>query len=362
MNQINKNIPMKAKKLTITIAVIVTLVIIIAFRLVSNKKSMEDQLKMASEFNTTIPVIVDTAKYEQVVAEFKVNGTFEALREISILSETQGKISSISSETGDKVSVGQTLASVDVELCKSQLDLAKFNLEKAEKDMQRYEQLSKGDAISAQQYEGAKQLLINSQAAYTAAKIQYQNSFIKAPFNGIITKQYIEKGTFLMPGTPVFDIVEISKMKFVAKLTDVEIEKIKKEQAIKVSVDAYPGYLYDGIITAIVVKADQSKRYDVEIEINNRIDKPIKPGMFGTALISPKQGEETVIIPRKAIAGSIKNPQVFIVKGDSVILQSIDAQTLDNKNVVVSKGINAGDVIVISGQINLENGTKIKID
>jgi membrane fusion protein, multidrug efflux system len=352
---------MKPKKLIITILTIVALIAIVAFRLVSNKRSFEEKLKMTSDFNITIPVITDTVGYDKISAEITINGSFEALHEVTILSETQGKIILLNASVGDKVGQGQTLASVDYELAKSQFEMAKFNLEKAEKDMQRFEQLSKGDAITTQQYEGTKQVLINSQAAFTSAKIQFENSFIKAPFNGIITKKYIERGAILIPGTAIFDLVEINKLKFVAKLTSKEIEKIKENQPVKVSVDEYPGYYYKGKVNAIVIKADQSKRYDVEIEINNRTDKPIKPGMFGTAIFSNHSDDETLIIPRKALTGSIKNPEVFIVQGDSVVLKNIDAKTLDDKNVLVTQGLKAGDVVVVSGQINLVNGRKIKI-
>jgi len=353
---------MKSKKLILSIAIITVIVVIIVVRLVSNKRSFDDQLKMISEFNTTVPVITDTVKYEQIATEFSVNGTFEPLHEISISSEIQGKIISIAAETGNNVKAGQVLASIDNKLYKSQLDLAKSNLEKTEKDKQRYEILLKGDAVTAQQYETVKQEYENAQTAYTSAKIQYDNASVKAPFDGVITKKYIEKGTYLSPGTAVFEIVEIKKVKFIAKLTGDEVENVHKGQALKISVDNYPGISYDGVITAIVVKSDNSKRYDVEIEVLNHTDKLIKPGMFGTAIFGGNVGAKSLTIPRIALVGSIKNPEVFIVHGDSVISQSIDAVTLDDKYVTVKQGLKAGDVIVVSGQINLVTGSKIKLN
>jgi len=353
---------MKLNKIIISSFIIIAIVVIIIVRLVSNKNSFEKELKMVSEFNTTIPVITDTVKYQQLATGFSVNGTFSPSQEISIIAETQGKVISISSEIGDKVITGQVMASIDNELLKSQLKLAQFNLEKAEKDMKRFEQLSKGDAVTIQQYEAAKQVFINAQSSFVAAKIQYDNSFIKAPFNGIVTKRNIEKGTWLSIGSPVFDIVDINKLKLIAKLTDDEITKVQKGQNVKISVETYPGIFYDGKISAIIIKADLSKHYDVEIEVNNRTDKLIKPGMYGTIVFASKSDKQTLIIPRKAIVGSIKNPEIFQVKGDSVILQKIEITPLDDKYVLVLKGLQAGDVIVTSGQINLVDGSKIKLN
>jgi RND family efflux transporter MFP subunit len=352
---------MKTKRFIISAFVIITFVVVVVLRLAANKRSFGEQLKMISEFNTTIPVITDTVKYEKMATKFSANGSFQAMREISVSSETQGRIVSIMAETGANVAAGQVLASIGNELLKSQLELAKFNLGKAEKDMQRFEQLSKGDAVTLQQYESAKQAFLNAQSAYLASKVQFENSFIKAPFDGIITKRSIEKGTWVQPGAPVFDMVEIKKVKFITNLTSNEIEKVQKGQIVNISVDAFPGTSYEGKVIAVVVKADASKRYCAEIEVINRPNKLIKPGMFGTGLFEGQFSNQVLTISRRALTGSIKNPEVFIVKGDSVTLQSISAVPLNDKYVAVTQGLKGGEVIVISGQINLVNGSKIKL-
>jgi len=353
---------MKSKKTILSVIIIIAIAAMVIVRLASNKRGFEEQLKLISEFNTTVPVITDTVKYKQSETEFSVNGTFNPLQDVTIVSEAQGKIVSIVAEAGDNVKTGQIIASIESTLYKSQFYLAKSNLEKAEKDKQRFEELSKADAVTMQQYESAKLAYENALSAYVSAKMQYDNTFIKAPFDGIINKKYIEKGTYLLSGTPVFDIVGIKKVKFIAKLTGNEVEDVYNGQTVKITVDNYSGLYYDGIVTAIVVKSDLSKRYDVEVEINNNSGKLIKPGMFGTATFGKNGEESSLIIPRIALVGSIKEPEVYKVQGDSVISQRIDAVTLNNKEISVTKGLEAGDVIVVSGQINLANGSKIKLN
>jgi membrane fusion protein (multidrug efflux system) len=353
---------MKIRRRIISVLIIVALVVIVTFRLISNKRSFDNQLKMVSELNTTIPVLTDTVKYKQIENGFSTNGTFTPFQEISIASETQGKIISINAETGDDVRKGQVLTSIDNEILASQLALAKYNLEKAEKDLKRFEQLFQGDAATIQQYEAIKQVFVNAQFAYTSAKVQNDNAFIKAPFNGFITKRYIENGTYISPGTPVFDMVEINKVKLIAKLTVAEVAKVRKAQSVKISVDAYPGVTYEGLVSNIVVKADLSNRYEVQIDVNNNSDNLIKPGMYGSVLFANDSKMPVLVIPRRAIANSIMNPEIFLVKGDSVIKQSIIASSLNDKYVVIRSGLMEGDVIVTSGQINLVNGSKIRFN
>lgn len=351
---------MKLRRSITTSLIILALVAIVAFRLISNKHSFENQLKMVSELITTIPVITDTVKYRQIENGFRINGTFSPFKEISVNAEAMGKIISVKAETGDEVKKGQILASVDNEISASQLELAKFNLEKAEKDLKRFEQLSQGDAATIQQYESVKQVFVNAQFAYTSAKVQNDNAFIKAPFDGSITKRYVETGTYISPGSPVFDIIEIDRMKLIAKLTTGEVEKVRKGEDVNITVEAYQGIIYKGHVSNIVVKADLSKRYEVEIDVLNRSGNLIKPGMYGSVIFGQDLKEPALVIPRRAIAASILNPEIFLVKGDSVIKISITASSLDDKYVVVKSGLKEGDVIVTSGQINLINGSKIR--
>jgi len=353
---------MKSKKTIIGLCIVLLIVVIIVARLVSNKNKRDAEIRAVSEFSVTVPVITDTVKHLDSNNVIVSNGNFEAAREITVASETQGKVTAVKGDAGSKVATGQTLAETDHRIYISQLNSSKFNMAKAEKDMKRYEEMAKGDAATTQQTEQAKQAYVNAESAYTAAKIQYENSIVKSPFNGIITKRYIEIGTYLQPGMPVFDIVDMDHLKLVIHLTGSEVSSVKEGQIAEITVDMYPNTIFEGKVKSIVVKADASKRFEVELEIKNRSDKKIKPGMFGTCTFNRQSNTgNQLIIPRKALNGSIKDPDVFVVTGNAVTSRKIDAVPLDDKNIVVKNGLKEGEIIVVSGQINLVEGTKVKI-
>ncbi len=352
---------MKLRKLIISISVISGLLIVIAARLMSNKESFDKELEMISESNGSVPVIVDTVKTQSVHTEFSVDGIFSASKEVTITGELEGKIITVKTNEGDNVTAGQVLATLDNTIYKSQLELARYNLEKAEKDMERNEQLVKTDGVTMQQFEDAKKNLAEAKSNLVSAQKQYDDSFIKAPFSGVITKRYVEEGTYLSPGTAVFDMAKINKLKLVVMLTAEEASGIEKGQKVNVSVDTYQGTGIDGHVTAINVKADESGKYNIEIEVNNSPEKPIMPGMFGTALFQGISRTDALVISRRTIAGSIKNAEVFLVKGDSVISKRIEVEPLKGEDVLVTKGLKPGDIVVTSGQINLVEGSKVKV-
>jgi len=352
---------MKVKKFIIGTIITLILVGAAVAKLVSNKRSSAEQLKMATEFVTTIPVSVDTVRFRHLPKEFRENGTFQSYREISIMSETQGKVISVGMKTGDHVKAGQVLASTDTEVLESQVETARYNLEKAEKDLHRFETLSESDAATAQQCEMTRQSYLDARSTLAAMEKQLSNACIRAPFDGIIVHHYVEIGTYLYPGAPAFEIIDISKVKLAVRLTSGETESIREGQKVSVEVYDGPGKAFEGTVSVVGDKADLSKRYVVEIEVANQTEPLLKPGMSGTAVFLQDGSTPQLVIPRRALAGSIRNPQVYLVKGDSVVLQQIEAVPFDDKNILVNSGLRSGDVIVISGQINLVNGSRISI-
>ncbi len=352
---------MKRKSRTISITVITIFLIAGTARLISNKRYLNEQLQMVSRVNISVPVITDTVKFKAISDQFTENGTFQAFCEISMISETQGQVVEINAETGDYIKAGQILGFTDNYALKSQVELAEYSLLKAEKDLHRFEELSKGDAVTMQQSESARQNYLYARSTQITAETQYRNSLFKAPFDGIVTKRYIEKGSYLFPGTPLFDIVETDRVKLVLKLTDEQVTKVFRGMNVKVTAGPFTGIDYHGIVRAIETRSDLSKRYATEIEVVNNPVSTIRPGMFGTGTFTMESDKKQLVIPRRGIAGSILDPEVFVVYDDSVILKKIEAVSLNDRYVTVETGLKEGDVIVISGQINLVNGSKISI-
>jgi len=352
---------MKSGRITITVIIIALLSVAFAARLVSNKKYFNRQLAIAAESETEVPVTTDTVKAEKVNSSFRESGTFSAIKEVSVLSETQGKIRSVKAVTGARVNKGDILATVENDVLSSRLDLAKFNLEKAEADMKRFETLSKGDAATPSQLETIRLALLNAQSDYTASKKQYEDTFIRATCSGYISGKHIEEGGFILPSQAAFDIIDISSVKLLVKLTDAEMLNIKKGEPAVVDADAYPSMNIQGKIISINPKGDQSKRFEVEIEIKNDGTSLVKPGMTGTANFSGGSEPEMLIIPRKALTGSIIDPEVFVADGNSARLKKITAEPLDDHRLVVKDGLAKGEIVITSGQINLVDGSKISI-
>jgi len=347
------------RNLIITL-IIVALVGACTVTLFYNKKKIDAKSRMDGNLKS-IPVFVAEIKKTRVSGNFESNGSFMAIHELILMSEGTGKVVDLRFNTGDIVQAGNVLAQLDDELIRSQLSLAEAAQIKSCNDLKKYIDLLADDAISTQQVEDARLGLKKAETDVTALRKQLDYASIKAPIQGTVTRRFIEKGSLVMPGTPVAEIVDVSRLKFIANVAEIEAVLINPGQKLILISSLFPGITYQGRVISVGVKADDAKRFPVEIELVNDPKHPLKAGMFGSAIFSFGSERETLMIPRHAIVGSIKNPSVYVVEGDKAILRNIRIGTATDQNVEILDGLKEGERVVTSGQINLDNNSTVTI-
>jgi len=348
------------KRLIIISIIILALVGACTVTLLYNKKQIDEKANPDVTIKS-IPVFVEEAVMKPLDGDFSYQGSFRPVHELLLLSEGQGKVEKIFFENGDEVQSGQLMARLDDDLVVSQLVLAEANLAKMERDMANYEALLKNDAISSQQVEEARLGLVKAQTDVVTLKKQLEYASIKAPISGTVTSRSIEVGSVLMPGSPVANIVDISRLRFIAYMSEGEAVYIHRGDKATITSTLFPGITYQGRVISVGVKADDAKRFPVEIDVENRRDHTLKAGMFGTAFFEGVNGHNALVIPRNALTGSIKEPRVFVVRGDTAYLKAIRVGTADDYLVEVLLGLTPGEKVVVSGQINLEDGSPVTL-
>lgn len=361
---INRNtyqiILLPMKKLLIISVVIVTLVGACTAMLMYNKKRIDEKAKLDGNLQE-IPVFVNEVKTASLDGDFEVDGSFSAMHELMLMAEIQGKVKELAFKTGDVVSVGQVLVRLDDDLIKSQLAFAEAASDKARADMVKFDGLLKAGGVSSQQVEDVRLALLKSQTDVTTLRKQLEYCTIKAPIQGTITKRMIEIGSILMPGSPVAEIVDVNRLKMIANVGESEVVHIRRGMKVKVTSSLYPHVGYPGVVTAVGVRADDAKRFPVEIEMSNDALHPLKDGMFGKAAFSFEGKREAITIPRNAIVGSIKTPKVYLVENNKAFLKEVTTGSAGDATVEITSGLRPGDIIVTSGQINLDNNSSVRI-
>lgn len=329
--------------------------------LANNKKKMAHEAKLSQVTAKHIPVTVSQAKVIKLGKDFEISGTFKPTREMRFNADIQGKAIQVLVEKGQQIYEGQLIVKLDDQDLQRDLKLAKVNFNQAKTDLDRFTALKAGEGITAQQLEKARLQYRTSEIQIEKIQAQINKMHIKAPISGVVTNKLVEKGSFISPNTPIIEITDIQRLKMVVKLAENEAVQVRQGQKVAVKANVYPDKEHQGQISTIAVKADASKRYDVEIGINNNNKELIRAGMQGTASFKFDKTTSALMVPRKAIVGSLQNAKVYIIANNKAQLTNIETGITQGNMVQVTKGLQANDQVITSGHINLENGTKVKV-
>ena len=346
------------KRVITIIGIAILLISISIIKLKSNKEKVADKLYI---HDVEAPILVEVASPKQHTFDqgFHYLGTFEPTRHNTIGSDAAGKVIKIGFDEGDKLSKGSFLIKLDDELLELQLENALINLESQRNDDARNANLLKDNIITGVQYEKTKLALRSAESQVKQMKRQLQNSSIKAPFAGVVTKKMVDVGSFIGMGTPILELTDISSLKLNISVPERDVLKFKKGQNVTVYADVYQNIPFKGKVTSISVKADASHNFKIEITTPNSSKNPLMAGMYGSVKLENSTAIEALSIPRKALIGSTKKPQVFLVKNGKAIRTNFTAGTSDAEFIEIVDGLSKNDQIIIKGQINVQNKSNV---
>ena len=346
-------------KKILTVVIILVVVVGIIGLLFYNKSKMEKMSK--TEFMTSFPVTVTTVSREQLDDFVSSVGTLIPNKEVVVGSEISGKLTGVYFEIGDRVGAGKTLAKVDDELRKYTLDNATANLEKAKKDIERYEELFKESSVTEAQLEAVRLVYKTADAQYSSAYKQLSDTWINCPLSGVVTEKKIERGSIVSPGTPIATVVDISYIKAKVNVPESDAFKLKIGDFAEITTDIYPDEKFSGKIININAKGDEAHTFPIEVLMKNSTKFPLRAGMFVKVFFNNISRAESLIIPRASLVGSAKNPQVYVVENGIAKLRDITLGITLGDKLEVINGLSEGDVIVLDGQTNLKDNDKVTI-
>ncbi|KAA2223520.1 efflux RND transporter periplasmic adaptor subunit [Chryseobacterium sediminis] len=350
------------KKTLIYIIVAAVLVGLAAYKIAGNKEKQTKEVKEVAKQVDKINVNIVTVTRENIDTDYSANGTFIPKQEMNQSSEISGRIVNVLVKEGSRVGAGQVLATIKRDAIEVDVTQAQNNLQNAIIDNQRYENAYKTGGVTKQQLDNSRLQLKNMQAAVKAQGVKVNDTSIRAGISGTVNKKMVEPGTVVSPGTAMFEIVNINSLKLSVLVDESQIGKIQLGQEVPIKVNVLPEDSFVGRITFIAPKSDASLNFPVEIEVQNRGN--LKAGMYATAKFSTNSGAETqnmLTVPAEAFVNGVSSGQLFVVQNGVAKLIKVTIGKVYGDKVQVLSGLNGGEQVVTSGQINLDNGSKVNI-
>ncbi len=307
------------------------------------------------------PVNVVQAGRRRLDSSLMRSGTIQASNDVMVVSETVGRVLAVPADVGDSLRAGGILAKIDYELKLASFQAAEVALAKARSDQARFETLVEQKSATSAELEGVRLAFKAAEAQFMAARRQYQDCEIKSPIAGVVAARYVNVGATVGPGTPIANVVDLSKLKIILNVAERDAFALKTGDPVSVSVDVYPGKPFPGIIRTIGSKADDGHSFPVEVVLDNPADRPLRAGLFARVRMGSRSGRDILAIPREALAGSLRAPSVFLVENGIARLRAIVLGDESDGFLEVREGLAEGDKVVISGQGNLKDGTAVSV-
>lgn len=348
------------------ITIIVVLVIAlggIAFVLNNNKKKTEETTAFIAQGGGAVAVRAAVAEKKEINLDFSANGTFAPNKELEFSAENSGRVTKIYVEEGSRVSVGTVLARIDAEILNTDRETAEITYQNAVKDLARYESSFKTGGVTQQQLDQARLAAENAKLRLQQQQRKLNDANIRSSINGVVNKKLIEVGAVVSPGTKLFELVDVSKLKLKVSVNENQVANLKLGDQIDIHSSVFPDQNFSGKITFIAAKADESLNFPVEIEVANSGKGNLRAGMYGTATFKfPKQAP-AIVVPRTSFAGSVSSNQVFVLNKNenTAELREVVAGRIIGENVEILSGLEEGETVITSGQINLTTGTPVTI-
>lgn len=335
---------------------------VIGFNMFKQKKIAEF---MANMPEPEFPVTALEVQAGDWVPSIQAIGFIEPNQGVTLTAESSGVIKTLQFESGDTVKKGQKLVLLDTEVEQANLTSAKVRLPAAEARFKRYEDLYKKGSVSKESYDSAEAEYLSLKADIRALEASIKRREISAPFDGVVGIRNVYLGQYLQPGTDIVRLEDTSVMRLRFTIPQTEISRIHIGQDMTISIDAYPEQTFNGSISAIEPAVDnQSGLIQVQADIPNN-GGMLRSGMFARADIILPTLTEQVALPQTAIAFNLYGDNVYLiaeVDGVKRVQQQVVKVGERRDDIAhILQGVNAGDMVVTSGQVRLSNGAKVKV-
>lgn len=306
-----------------------------------------------------------------------LSGKIEAANNAQLSTRTMGYVDDINAEIGDKVKKGELLVSInnsDLQAKMAQVNAKITEAEAAysiaEKDYQRFQNLFDKNSATQKEldditanYEMAKARLEAAREMKKEVQAQFAYVNIRAPFSGVITNKFIEKGDMANPGMPLIAMEAPGKYEVRATVPESNISAVQEGAEVTVNIKTLNKSM-KGVISEISTSAkNTSGQYPIKVNLKDTL-KEIRSGMYVSIEIPVKPNaesiDERILIPSEAIVKRGDLTGIYTLSSqNTALLRWIRLGNTYGDQVEVLSGLNADEEYISNAEGKLYNGVPV---
>lgn len=301
-------------------------------------------------------------------------GSLEADRTIEVSPEIGGRVVELAFEDGQTVDKGDLLVRLDdsklVEQKQAAHDARKrtgAQLQLARKDLDRFEKLFKGNAISQDRLDQARAAVKQLQAEADRLDDRVQlvdqridDTRVKAPEAGKLGQRLVEVGDFVKPGQAVVMLVAADPLEVTFTVPEQYAPRLAKGKPVEARVDAHPDQSFTGELTYIAPTVDRGSR---QLRLKARIDNNptrLTPGSFARVTVVLDVRTDRPSVPENALVAGRQGYSVFVVTDGKARHRNVEPGLRQVGRVEIREGLEVGETVITEGSMAVSDGQTVE--
>ena len=302
-------------------------------------------------------VHVQTVESKSRVVTEEVVGTVRAKLHATLEAKLSGRIDQLPVVLGQRVKAGERVARLDAAEINARLEQAEASLEQAERDWKRVSALFEQQSVTRAEYDSAQTRQRIAKGGVAEAKAMMGYVEVVAPFDGVVTKKWVDVGDLAVPGKPLIAIEDPLVLQLEADVPEAIASHIKLDSRLGVRVDAVSGQ-FEGVIREIAPTADAGSRtFRVKLDLPQTAG--LMPGQFARLAV-PIGERKSVRVPAAAVVQRGQLEIVFAVANQHAQLHLVKTGKRVGDEIEILSGLDAGHTVITSGADQLTDGQTVE--
>ncbi len=335
---------------------------------------------MASQLPPPVTVSAGVAREESWQPALRTTGSLAAVQGVEVSSELAGLVAQITFESGDAVRAGAPLVHLNVETDEAQLRSQAAATELARQTLARARLLRESNVNAQADLDAAQALHDQARASEEMIRTVIARKTIRAPFTGRLGLRRVNLGQYLAAGAAIVSLQSLDPIHLNFALAQQEVGNLAAGQAVELALDAFPGHVFRGTITAFDAGLDPATRtIRVQATLANP-DGRLQPGMFGAVAVLLPQRERVITVPQSAVTYNPYGNVIYVIQpgppppagpppataaaGPTLVVRQQFVKLGDTRGdqIAILGGLKAGEQIVTGGQLKLRDGVPVRVD
>lgn len=294
----------------------------------------------------------------------QLTGSIEPIREVRVAARMSGILNEVAVEEGRRVSAGTMLARLDVAEQQAELARARTMLRNAEAVYRRAAEMRDRQLLSEMDYD---QALADRQVAESEVQLwetRVALGTVRATAAGVVTQKFVEAGSAVTSGDPLFIVADVSTLVVRVGVTDADAATLSEKQPVRITVDAMPGHTWEGSIRRIFPAADAETRlHPVEFALapGGGEDRP-SPGYLARVSVDADTRRGVLAVPNEALLASAgSTPSVLAIESGRLVRREVVTGVSRRDWTEVAGGLSEGDLVVASNPGSLREGMLVEV-